>query len=198
VKLRGSSRHQPGLIPAVDCGNREKAGRISDAIETTLGWDTIYEPSKHIVVSPVSRVWSVHWGGYVLFDWDTFFAATMAGIGDRGPSLIADAYRDAGVNRRSRALCRTTRGQADGKALTARSRRWERSLCWVSIKSFTIVGFLEDAFTPAAALETAGGQNIAISKDIWRGAAMGITGREIWTTPREAPRAGAILEFRIG
>lgn len=59
------------------------AAPIVDAIETTLGWDTIYEPSHARVVSPVSRVWSVNWGGYVIFDWDTFFAATMAGIGDR-------------------------------------------------------------------------------------------------------------------
>lgn len=58
-------------------------GPILDAIETTLGWDTIYEPEKGRVISPVSRVWSVSWGGYVLFDWDTFFAATMAGIGDK-------------------------------------------------------------------------------------------------------------------
>ena len=56
---------------------------IRDAIETTLGWDTIYEPDKQRVISPVSRDWSVNWGGYVLFDWDTFFAATMAGIGDK-------------------------------------------------------------------------------------------------------------------
>ena len=56
---------------------------IVDAIETTLSWDTIYEPSHERVVSPVSRVWSVSWGGYVIFDWDNFFAATMAGIGDR-------------------------------------------------------------------------------------------------------------------
>lgn len=56
---------------------------ILDAIETTLGWDTIYEPETQRVISPVSRVWSVGWGGYVLFDWDTFFAATMAGIGDK-------------------------------------------------------------------------------------------------------------------
>jgi len=56
---------------------------IVDAIETTLGWDTIYEPEKQRVISPVSRVWSVGWGGYVLFDWDTFFAATMAGIGSK-------------------------------------------------------------------------------------------------------------------
>jgi hypothetical protein len=54
-----------------------------DAIQTTLGWDTIYEPEHDRVISPVSRVWSVGWGGYVLFDWDTFFAATLAAIGDR-------------------------------------------------------------------------------------------------------------------
>jgi len=58
-------------------------GPILDAIETTIGWDTIYEPEKQRVISPVSRVWSVGWGGYVLFDWDTFFAATLASIGDK-------------------------------------------------------------------------------------------------------------------
>ena len=58
-------------------------GPILDAIETTLGWDTIYDPEKDRVLSPVSRVWSVHWGGWVLFDWDTFFAATLASIGDK-------------------------------------------------------------------------------------------------------------------
>ncbi|RRA48250.1 trehalase family glycosidase [Acidipila sp. EB88] len=56
---------------------------ITDAIQTTLGWDTIYEPEAQRVISPVSRIWSVDWGGYVLFDWDTFFAATMASTGDR-------------------------------------------------------------------------------------------------------------------
>jgi hypothetical protein len=59
------------------------AAPIADAIQTTLGWDTIYEPEGRRVISPVSRVWSVTWGGYVIFDWDNFFAATMAGIGDR-------------------------------------------------------------------------------------------------------------------
>jgi putative isomerase len=54
-----------------------------DAIQTTLGWDTIYEPEGGRVISPVSRGWSVGWGGYVIFDWDNFFAATLAGIGDR-------------------------------------------------------------------------------------------------------------------
>jgi putative isomerase len=60
-----------------------KAATIADAIQTTLGWDTIYEPEGRRVMSPVSRLWSVGWGGYVIFDWDNFFAATMAAIGDR-------------------------------------------------------------------------------------------------------------------
>ena len=63
---------------------------IQDSIETVLGWDTIYEPQRKRVVSPVSRVWSVRWGGYVVFDWDTFFAATMASLGSRDL-----AYADA-------------------------------------------------------------------------------------------------------
>ena len=54
-----------------------------DAVETTLGWDTIYEPEHARVVSPVSRDWSANWGGYVLFGWDTFFGATLAGLGDK-------------------------------------------------------------------------------------------------------------------
>jgi hypothetical protein len=58
-------------------------GPIIDAIQTTLGWDTIYEPEHGRVVSPVSRVWSVDWGGYVIFEWDNFFAAALASIGDR-------------------------------------------------------------------------------------------------------------------
>ena len=60
-----------------------KTAAITDAIETVLGWDTIYDPENHRVVSPVSRVWSVGWGGFVLFDWDNFFAATLASVGDR-------------------------------------------------------------------------------------------------------------------
>ncbi len=56
---------------------------VADAIQTVLGWDTIYEPEKSRVISPVSRIWSVGWGGYVLFDWDTFFAATLSAVGNR-------------------------------------------------------------------------------------------------------------------
>lgn len=77
-------------IRAVLARERPKGDSVAQAIETVLGWDTIYEPSQSRVISPVSRVWSTSWGGYVLFDWDTFFAASMAAVGDRDL-----AYADA-------------------------------------------------------------------------------------------------------
>ncbi|HEY4299956.1 MAG TPA: trehalase family glycosidase [Candidatus Didemnitutus sp.] len=52
--------------------------RTIGAVESALGWDTIFDPAHHRVISPVSRAWNPGWGGYVLFDWDTFFAGAMA------------------------------------------------------------------------------------------------------------------------
>lgn len=60
-----------------------KVGAVRGALETVLGWDTIYDPDGQRVLSPVSRIWNLNWGGYVVFDWDTFFAGTMAAAGNR-------------------------------------------------------------------------------------------------------------------
>ena len=70
-------------IRAILARERPAKSDIAAAIETVLGWDTIFDPTQARVISPVSRVWSVGWGGYVLFEWDTFFAASLAAIGDR-------------------------------------------------------------------------------------------------------------------
>jgi putative isomerase len=93
VGLSTGKRRSVAEISAIVEGQRAAywksvgaAGRRSstmDAVETTLGWDTIYEPEHTRVISPVSRDWSASWGGYVLFGWDTFFGATLAGLGDR-------------------------------------------------------------------------------------------------------------------
>jgi putative isomerase len=119
---------------------------IVDAIETTLGWDTIYEPSRQRVVSPVSRVWSVGWGGYVIFDWDTFFASTMAGIGDRDL-----AYADTIETLRES----TAQGFVPNYARAGGWKSFDRSE--PPVGAITVLGlyrkfqdrwFLEDAFTP--------------------------------------------------
>lgn len=122
------------------------AAPIADAIETTLGWDSIYEPNKQRVISPVSRVWSVGWGGYVLFDWDTFFAATMAAIGDRDL-----AYADAIETLREE----TKEGFVPNYARPGGWKSFDRSE--PPVGAITVLGlyqrfndrwFLEDAFTP--------------------------------------------------
>ncbi len=51
---------------------------VYKAIQTAMAWDTIYEPEHNRVVSPVSRIWNIAWGGYVLFEWDNYFAALLA------------------------------------------------------------------------------------------------------------------------
>jgi putative isomerase len=119
---------------------------IADAIETILGWDSIYEPDKQRVISPVSRVWSVGWGGYVIFDWDTFFAATMAAIGDKDL-----AYADAIETLREE----TQQGFVPNYARPGGWKSFDRSE--PPVGAITVLGlyqrfndrwFLEDAFTP--------------------------------------------------
>jgi hypothetical protein len=123
-----------------------KNGPIIDAIQTTLGWNTIYEPSKQRVVSPVSRVWSVNWGGYVIFDWDTFFAATMAAVGDRDL-----AYANAIETLRES----TAQGFVPNYARSGDWKSYDRSE--PPVGSITVLGlykkfherwFLEEAFAP--------------------------------------------------
>ena len=63
--------------------SRQGLSEAHHAMQICLAWDTIYDPFSDRVISPVSRIWSCNWGGWVLFDWDTYFAAWMAGIENR-------------------------------------------------------------------------------------------------------------------
>ncbi|MCQ2432371.1 MAG: hypothetical protein MJ175_07195 [Clostridia bacterium] len=64
---------------SADEASKGKNAKAYQAMKSCLAWDTIYEPEHDRVCSPVSRSWSEGWGGYVLFDWDTFFASLMCG-----------------------------------------------------------------------------------------------------------------------
>ena len=51
------------------------------ALQTVLAWNTIYDAANHRVITPVSRLWNYRWGaGYVLFNWDTYFASYMLAL----------------------------------------------------------------------------------------------------------------------
>jgi putative isomerase len=168
-----------------------KAADVVDAIQTVLGWDTIYEPEGRRVLSPVSRVWSVNWGGYVIFDWDTFFAATMASIGDRDL-----AYADAIETLRSE----TQQGFVPNYA---RSGDWKSSdRSEPPVGSITVLGiyqrfhdrwFLREAFAPL------------LRWNLWWAKTRDVQGYLAWgsdgdNTPADlddtarGTRAGAILE----
>lgn len=58
-------------------------GQLSEqfkAMQTILAWNTIYDAPNQRVISPVSRNWNRGWGGFVLFDWDTYFASYMCSL----------------------------------------------------------------------------------------------------------------------
>lgn len=50
---------------------------LHKAMQNVLAWDVIYEPTHNRVIAPVSRIWSVDAKGWVIFDWDTYFASWM-------------------------------------------------------------------------------------------------------------------------
>jgi len=66
--------------------NKLKYGELSEiynAMQSVLAWNVIYEPTKDRVITPVSRAWSIGWGGYVLFCWDTYFASYMLSLDNK-------------------------------------------------------------------------------------------------------------------
>ncbi len=63
---------------------------IYDAMQTCLAWDTVYDPLHDRIISPVSRVWNLGYGGYSLYCWDMYFAAAIAAV-DNKPLAYANA-----------------------------------------------------------------------------------------------------------
>jgi len=61
----------------------ENSPELFDAMQTVLAWNVIYEPTHDRVITPVSRVWSVGWKGWILFEWDTYFAAYMHSLNNK-------------------------------------------------------------------------------------------------------------------
>lgn len=67
--------------------NVQKYGDLAEsyrAMQSVLAWNVIYEPHKNRVISPVSRIWNDFFGGFVLFDWDTYFGAYTASLDNKG------------------------------------------------------------------------------------------------------------------
>lgn len=61
----------------------EQYGKLKDAYEamqSVMAWNLFYDAENRRGIASVSRVWNESWGGYIIFDWDTYFAALMASL----------------------------------------------------------------------------------------------------------------------
>lgn len=56
---------------------------VYEAVQTCMAWDTIYEPHGRRVMSTVSRNWNCGNAGYIIFEWDNYFAGLLAGLENR-------------------------------------------------------------------------------------------------------------------
>jgi putative isomerase len=55
-------------------------GEAYEAMQAVLSWNLIYDAQNKRAITSVSRVWNEAWGGYIIFDWDTYFAALMLSL----------------------------------------------------------------------------------------------------------------------
>jgi putative isomerase len=51
-----------------------------EAMQAVLAWNLFYDAQNDRALVSVSRVWNEAWGGYIIFDWDTYFAALMLSL----------------------------------------------------------------------------------------------------------------------
>lgn len=87
TSLKMQYRQEDVLVQTGTDGETENrmaaSGHLSGsfkAMQTILAWNTVYDAPNNRVITPVSRLWSRGWGGFVLFDWDTYFASYMLSL----------------------------------------------------------------------------------------------------------------------
>jgi len=61
----------------------KEAAEVYDAMQTVLAWNTVYDHTGNRAITPVSRNWCVGWQGWILFEWDNYFAAYMLSLDDK-------------------------------------------------------------------------------------------------------------------
>ncbi|MEM7574903.1 MAG: trehalase family glycosidase [Bacteroidota bacterium] len=56
---------------------------VYQAAQSVVAWNLIYDAFNDRPISSVSRIWNEAWAGYIIFDWDTYFIALLAGIDNK-------------------------------------------------------------------------------------------------------------------
>ncbi len=123
----------------------EKYGELAEgfrAIQSVLGWNTIYDAEKNRVITPVSRSWNEAWQGYVLFEWDTYFAAYLFSLDNK-----EFAYSNAIAITRMNEHGYVGQWQMPGMVATGISQPPVGSLiCWMIYEKYLEKWFLEEVY----------------------------------------------------
>ncbi|MCG6928808.1 MAG: hypothetical protein LJF30_26320 [Acidobacteria bacterium] len=71
-----------------------------EAMQTLFAWSTVYDAANDRALTPVSRVWNETWGGYIIFDWDTYFTAWMLALDQKDLAFSNAIAMTGGVTER--------------------------------------------------------------------------------------------------
>jgi putative isomerase len=111
-------------------------------IESVLGWNTLYDAENNRVITPVTRGWNEAWRGYVLFEWDTYFAALLFSLDNK------DLAYSAAIS-----VTKLNKGGSVGFTQMPGGKMSEQSqppvgsmVCWLLYEKFQEKWFLEEVY----------------------------------------------------
>ncbi len=124
----------------------EKFGQLAEGfrgIQTVLGWNTIYDAEKNRAITPVTRSWNEAWQGYVLFEWDTYFAAYLFALDNKELAYSNAIAMTKGLNHDGY----VGQWQMPGRVATGISQPPVGStMCWLIYQKHKEKWFLEEVY----------------------------------------------------
>ncbi len=112
-------------------------------IQSVLGWNTLYDAEKQRVITPVTRGWNEAWQGYVLFEWDTYFASLLFALDNKDFAYSNAIAVTSGTNK----LGAVGFTQMPGGRISDQSQPPVGStICWMIYEKYRDKWFLEEVY----------------------------------------------------
>ncbi len=112
-------------------------------IQSVLGWNTLYDAENNRVITPVTRGWNEAWQGYVLFEWDTYFAALLFALDNKDLAYSNAIAVTNGINK----LGAVGFTQMPGGRVSDQSQPPVGSaICWMIYEKYKEKWFLEEVY----------------------------------------------------
>jgi putative isomerase len=112
-------------------------------IQSVLGWNTLYDAEKNRVITPVTRGWNEAWQGFVLFEWDTYFASLLFALDNKDYAYSNAIAVTQGINK----LDAVGFTQMPGNRISDQSQPPVGStVCWMIYEKYREKWFLEELY----------------------------------------------------